>query len=113
MNSQITCKKYIEMVTETKQNHNIETLKKQFLPVFKQHQVAKAGIFGSTAEGTARKTSDIDLLIEFKGVKSLFDLVALKLDLEATISTKIDVTTYKALNPLIRKKVLAQEVRIL
>jgi hypothetical protein len=79
----------------------------------RRHQVHHAGIFGSTAHGTAKKTSDIDLLIEFTGEKSLFDLVALKLDLEAEIDRKIDILTYNALNPLIRNSVLADEVRVL
>ncbi|MBI2831828.1 MAG: nucleotidyltransferase domain-containing protein [Chloroflexi bacterium] len=92
---------------------NVEKLKKKLLPVLKRHQVSRAGIFGSTAEGTALETSDLDLLIEFQGEKSLLDLVALKLDLEAEINRPVDVLTYHALNPLIKKKVLEQEVRVL
>jgi len=101
------------MVIKSEEERNVEKLKKKLLPILKRHQVSRAGIFGSTAEGTTRETSDVDILIEFKGEKSLLDLVALKLDLEAEINTNVDVLTYQALNPLIKKKVLAQEVRIL
>ncbi len=101
------------MVIKSKKEQNTEELKKKLLPVLKRHQVSRAGIFGSTAEGTTRETSDIDLLIEFIGEKSLLDLVSLKLDLETEINRNVDVLTYKALNPLIRKRILAQEVRVL
>ena len=92
---------------------NIEDLKKKLLPILKEHKVSRAGIFGSTAEGVARETSDLDIVIEFIGEKSLFDLAALKLDLESAVNKDIDLLTYKALNPLIKKKVLEQEVRVL
>jgi len=101
------------METQDKGISDIKTLRKQMLPVLRRHQVSRAAIFGSTARGSARKTSDIDLLIEFSGDKSLFDLVALKLDLEATINKKVDVQTYRALNPLIKKSVLEHEVKVL
>jgi predicted nucleotidyltransferase len=101
------------MVTKSENRLNIEQLTSKLLPVLKRHQVAHAGIFGSIAKGNARETSDIDLLIEFIGEKSLLDLVALKLDLEVAINRKVDVLTYGALNPLIKNGVLANEVKIL
>ncbi|MBI4303592.1 MAG: nucleotidyltransferase domain-containing protein [Chloroflexi bacterium] len=101
------------MVIKSEKKQNIEELKKKLLPVLKQHQVSRAGIFGSIASGTNRETSDLDLLIEFKGEKSLLDLIALKLDLETEMNRHVDVVTYQSLNPLIKKRVLAQEVRVL
>jgi uncharacterized protein len=106
-------KRAIEMVIKSEVELNVEKLKKELLPILKRHQVSRAGVFGSVAEGTSRETSDIDFLVEFKGEKSLLDLVALKLDLESRVNRKIDILTYKALNPLIKKKVLSQEVRLL
>jgi len=101
------------MVIKSEAQQNLEKLKEKLLPILERHQVSRAGIFGSTIEGTARETSDVDLLIEFRGEKSLFDLVALRLDLEAEINRHIDILTYRALNPLIKKGVLAKEVKIL
>jgi uncharacterized protein len=109
----LNVKRVIKMVIQSREEINIEKLKKELLPILKRHNVSRAGVFGSVAEGSARETSDVDLLIEFEGEKSLLDLVALKLDLESGVNRKIDVLTYKALNPLIKKKVLAQEVRVL
>lgn len=101
------------MVIKSDKELNVEKLKKKLLPILRRHQVSRAGIFGSRVEGTARETSDIDLIIEFKGEKSLLDLVALKLDLKAEMNRHFDVLTYEALNPLIKKRILTQEVRIL
>ena len=101
------------MVTKKKTELNIESLKPRIVPILKKHQVSRAAIFGSVAIGKANKSSDIDLLVEFEGEKSLFDLVALKIDLEDEIERKVDVQTYAAINPLIRQSVLAQEVRVL
>ncbi len=100
------------MVITIEEEQNLQKLKNKILPILKHHGVSRAGIFGSLATGTARKTSDLDLLIEFEGKKSLLDLVALKLDLEAETNRKVDVLTYQALHPLIKKRVLSQEVRV-
>jgi predicted nucleotidyltransferase len=101
------------MVIKSEKEQDINELKKKLLPILKRHQVARAGIFGSTAQGTARETSDIDLLIEFTGKKSLLDLIALKLDLEVETNRNVDVLTYQSLNPLIRNSVLENEVKVL
>ena len=101
------------MVTKSKKKVAIEKLSLQLIPILVKHQVSRAAIFGSVATGTARKSSDLDLLVEFSGEKSLLDLAALKLDIESEIDKKVDVLTYRGLHPLIREKVLAQEIRIL
>jgi uncharacterized protein len=101
------------METKRKTEPGIEELRQKIVPILKKHQVSKAAIFGSRVTGTASETSDLDILIEFSGEKSLLDLVALKLDLEAAVERKVDVLTYRALHPLIRERVLKQEVRVL
>ncbi len=101
------------MAVKSREELNIEELKKKLLPVLKRHQVVRAGIFGSVADGIAQSTSDVDIIIEFKGEKSLLDLISLKLDLESVVNRNIDLSTYKALNPLIKERVLKQEVRVL
>ncbi len=49
-------------------------------------------------EGEATEDSDIDLLMEFEGRKSLLDLVGLKLNLEDTFHREFDVLTYDYLH---------------
>ena len=88
-------------------------LKKKILPILKKHDVIQAGIFGSYSKGEQTKKSDIDLLIKFKGRKSLLDLIRLENDLEDNLNKKFDVITYKGINHLLRKKILSEEQRIL
>ncbi|MBI4289681.1 MAG: nucleotidyltransferase domain-containing protein [Chloroflexi bacterium] len=98
---------------KTKREKDIGKLKESIVPILKRHNVNRAAIFGSLATGGAKETSDLDLLVEFKGEKSLLDLAALKLDLEEATNRKVDVVTYRALHPLIRDRVLKEQVRVL
>ncbi|MBI4171115.1 MAG: nucleotidyltransferase family protein [Candidatus Aenigmarchaeota archaeon] len=90
----------------------IAFLTQVIIPILKEYDVKKAGIFGSVARGEAKKNSDIDLLIEFSGRKSLLDLVGLKLDLEERLKKRVDIAEYGALHPLLKERILKEEVRI-
>lgn len=70
---------------------NLNSLKKVIVPILKRNGVVKAGIFGSVARGEATKKSDVDILIKFKGRKSIFDLAHLELELEKNLHRKVDV----------------------
>ena len=92
---------------------NIKQIKKISLVVFKKNDVVKAGIFGSFARGENFKKSDIDFLIKFKGKKSLLDLVGLKQELEEKLKRRVDIVTYTSLSPLLKDRILEEEVKIL
>jgi len=61
---------------------NIRDIKIRIVPILKAQDVQKAAILGSFAKGTAKKRSDLDLLVKLKSDKTLPDLIGLKLDLE-------------------------------
>lgn len=90
-----------------------EKLKPKIVEILAKNDVARAGVFGSYARGEETVGSDIDLLIEFKGKKSLLDLVGLEQDLEDAIKQKFDVVTYKSLSPYLKNSILQEEVKIL
>lgn len=92
---------------------NIEKLTKKIIPILKRHDVVKAGIFGSFVRGEATRKSDIDILIRFKGRKSLLDLARVEIELEKKIRRKADVLTYDSINPLLKERILKEEVRIM
>lgn len=94
-------------------NRHFEEIKDKIVPVLKRHDVVHAAIFGSFVRGEAKKGSDIDILVEFKGEKSLLDLVALKLELEELLGREVDVLTYNSLHPFIRETILKEQVAIL
>lgn len=90
-----------------------DDLKRQIVAILQRHGVAHAGVFGSFARGAATETSDVDVLIEFAGQKSLLDLSAVALELEALLGRRVDVVTYRSLNPRIKEGVLRDQVVIL
>ena len=92
---------------------NLGEIKKIIVPVLKRNDVVKAGIFGSFARGEAKKKSDIDILIKFKGRKSLFDLAGLEIELEGKTGKKVDLLTYNSIHPLLKERILKEEVHIL
>lgn len=89
------------------------TLKTQIRTVLKKHDVIKAGVFGSYARGDQKKTSDIDILVKFRGQKSLLDLIKLELILKDKLKKKVDLLTYKSINPLLKQRILKEEVKII
>ena len=88
---------------------DVEETKKKVIPLLKDYDVRKAGLFGSLARGDAREDSDVDLLVEFRGDKSLLDLAGLKLDVEELLGRRVDVLTYGSLHPLLRSRILREQ----
>ena len=92
---------------------NLEAMKQKIANLLKKKDIARAGIFGSYARGEQNKNSDIDIVIEFKGKKSLLDLIALELALKKALKRKVDISTYKSISPHLKKQILAEEIKIL
>ncbi len=78
-----------------------------------KYNILRIGVFGSAARDRMNDKSDIDILVEFQGRKSLLNLARLKLDLEEKLNRKVDVLTYKSLHPLLKDRILAEQVEIL
>jgi len=91
----------------------IEKYKDLMLEILKKHDVKRASLFGSIVREEMTDESDIDILIEFKGEKSLLDLAGLKIALEEALKCKVDVLTYDSIHPLLRDQILAEQVGIL
>lgn len=92
---------------------NIAEIKKKICPVLQRYDVARAAIFGSLVRGEMKKGSDVDILIKFKGRKSLLDLARLKIELERILNKDVDVLTYNSLHPFIKKQILSEQKIIL
>ena len=92
----------------------ISEIKKKIVPILKENKVSRAGIFGSYARGEQKEDSDIDLLIEVNDKKfSLIDLIGIEIELRKAVGKKIDLITYKGINPSIKEEILKEEVRII
>lgn len=95
------------------QDKRIEDIKKIIVPILKRRGVVWAGIFGSFARGDHKKGSDIDILIEFKGRKSLLDLVGVERELKERTGKKADLVEYSTIHPRLKERILNEEVAIL
>jgi predicted nucleotidyltransferase len=92
---------------------NVEKIRDEVINILKNHDVKRAAFFGSLARGEQTASSDIDILVEFKGKKSLLDLVELQLDIEDALGIHADVLTYNSLLPAIKERVLKEQIPII
>ncbi len=100
--------------SQIKKHGKIDKIKSKIVRLLKKNKVIKAGIFGSYARGDERKDSDVDILIEVNDKRfSLLDLVKLERILRERLGKDIDLLTYDCIHPLLKEKILNEEVRII
>lgn len=85
----------------------------RIIDILRRNGVKRAAFFGSIVRGEMTDESDVDLLVEFEKRKSLLDLAGLKIELEDALNRRVDVLTYRSLHPLLKERILAEQVRIL
>jgi len=78
-------------------------LKEKIVEICKRNDIVFMAIFGSTVRGEQKKTSDIDMAIEFdkNKQKSLFDLVHVENELTRVFKRKVDIGIYSSLSPYV------------
>ncbi len=101
----------IDKMIKTRQE--IEEMLKKSKPVLSQKYRVKAiGIFGSYVRGQMRRSSDVDVLVEFSRSIDLLDFVALETFLADQTGAKIDLVSIKALRPEFRGAILSEVIYI-
>ncbi|MDP2705764.1 MAG: nucleotidyltransferase family protein [bacterium] len=93
-------------------NFIIRGIAEKIKPILLAGGVKRSAIFGSFARGEEMENSDIDMLVELEGGKSLLDLVDLQFQLEKILGRPVDLITFKALHPLLRENVAKEMVFI-
>ncbi len=97
-----------------KLNKEIKKIKSKVIKILKKNKVSKAGIFGSYSKGEQNKNSDIDIVVEINDKNmSLLGFIRLKLKLESILRKKVDLVEYSALKPLIKNRILNEEIKII
>ena len=91
----------------------MQPVSERIIDILRKNGVKRASFFGSIVRGEMTEDSDVDLLVEFEGRRSLLDLAHLKNELEDAVDRRIDLLTYKSLHPLLRERILAEQVPIL
>jgi predicted nucleotidyltransferase len=91
----------------------MQALREKIIDILRRNDVKRASFFGSIVRDEMTEGSDVDILVEFEGRKSLLDLAHLKNELEDTINRRVDVLTYKSLHPRLKDRILAEQVPII
>ena len=84
------------------------------LPEIKARGVRALYLFGSTARGTTRDDSDVDIFIEAEQADrfNAFDLIEVKTILEGRLDAHVDLTTRDGLHPRLREQIERDAIRV-
>ena len=91
----------------------MQPVSERIIDILRKNGVKRASFFGSIVRGDMTEDSDVDLLVEFEGRRSLLDLAHLKNELEDAVNRRVDLLTYKSLHPLLKDRILAEQVPII
>ena len=86
--------------------------KEQILGLAAKYGASNVRVFGSVANGTADRNSDIDFLVDLEKGRSLFDLGGLLMDLQQLLNRKVDVVTENGLHWYIKERILSEAIPI-
>lgn len=90
----------------------ISDVRKDIRRIVSAHGADNVRLFGSTGRGEQGASSDLDLLVDMAGGRSLFDLIALSNDLEESLGIEVDVVTEASVSPYMRDRVLDEAVAL-
>jgi uncharacterized protein len=95
------------------EKHRIILVLQAHLPELRErYGVRSLGLFGSYLHGRQHKTSDVDLLVEFDRVPSLFRFLELEQHLSEILGKRVDLVMRDSLKPAIGGRILQEVVEI-
>jgi predicted nucleotidyltransferase len=74
--------------------------------------ITDMALFGSTARGTARADSDVDILVSFDGPATSDRYFGVQFFLEDLLGRPVDLVTHKALRPELRPFIEKEAVHV-
>ena len=92
---------------------DIDKIKQRILPILQNYGVKRVALFGSCVRGKMGKDSDVDILVDIKADISLLGFVGLKQKIEEALGRKVDLVEYDTLKPLLRERILKEQVILL
>jgi hypothetical protein len=85
-----------------------QTLQAHMPELRERYAVRRLSLFGSYLRGEQRKRSDLDVLVEFDRVPSLFEFIRLERYLSELLKIKVDLVMKSALKPAIGRHILEE-----
>jgi predicted nucleotidyltransferase len=87
----------------------IEEILKQSMPeITVRYKVKSLGIFGSYVRKEAKKSSDLDILVEFHQAPSLLQFIRMEDELSEKLGIKVDLVMKKAFKTHIGQRILIE-----
>jgi predicted nucleotidyltransferase len=87
-------------------------LRREMPRLSEEHSVSSLEILGSFVRGEASMDSDLDLLVEFEGVPTLFGFIRLENELADLLGLKVDLVMKSGLKPALGKSILAEALQV-
>lgn len=101
----------ISRLTAQRRLRRYQDMLRQQLPMLrKRFHVQYLGLFGSYVQGTPRRNSDLDVLVEFSETPSLFKVIELEGYLSDLLGVKVDLVMKSTLKPMIGQHILSEVV---
>ena len=97
---------------EASRDQTLQILRDALPDLRRRFGVVSLRLFGSMARGEAGPGSDVDILVEFAALPSLFLLADLREHLIELLGRPVDVGTEKSLRPRMREAVVAEAIRV-
>ncbi len=76
----------------------------------KKYKVKEIRIFGSFVRGEQKKTSDVDLLVEFEEVPDLLKFIELERYLEEILRIEVDLVRKQAVRPELKDVIFKEAI---
>jgi predicted nucleotidyltransferase len=90
----------------------VQALRDQLPGLHKRYGVHSLGVFGSYVRGEQERGSDLDLLVEFDRVPTLFEFVRLERHLSQQLGFPVDLVMKTALRPTIGRHIMDEVVPV-
>jgi predicted nucleotidyltransferase len=87
-------------------------LKNELPALRERYCVSSLGLFGSYVRGTYRSDSDLDVLVTFDELPSLFRLIELENHLSDLLGVKVDLVVRDSLKPRIGQRIRREVVPV-
>jgi len=84
----------------------LQKYRTQIRHIVLSHRAMQVRVFGSVLRKEDTETSDLDLLVEPTDEMTLFDIGAIRLELQTLLGISIDVVTPQALPASFRQQIL-------
>mgnify|MGYP001093294020 CR=1 FL=1 len=79
---------------------------KKFLK--EKYDIINIKVFGSYTKNKVTEKSDIDLIVKFRKVKSLMEIVRIEREISQMLNIKVDLLTEKGISPFIIEDILKE-----